>query len=59
VLEPDAVEDAPDRGLRVDRREGALPGTVGLREDALQVVVAGSKISAMSFRMATRFSRRK
>ena len=41
VLDADAVEDAADRRLGMDRGERALPRAVGLREDALEVALAG------------------
>ena len=41
VLDADPVEEAADRGLRMDRPEGALARALGLREDALEVAAAG------------------
>src|SRR5207244_7488697 len=43
----DAVEDAADRGLGMDRGEGTLPRAVGLGEDALQVVPARGGIPVL------------
>src|SRR4029453_15926360 len=44
VRDADAVEDAADRGLRMDRGEGALARPVGLREDALELGAARAGI---------------
>ena len=44
VLDADAVEDAADRGLGMDRGERALPRPLGLREHALQLAPAGARV---------------
>ncbi len=44
VLDADAVEDGADGGLGMDRGERALPRTLGLRKDALEIVRPGPRV---------------